>query len=44
MNVNEKANRKIQTLKNVSILAKWVNSFDPNNVNDLFQKNNAQMQ
>jgi hypothetical protein len=36
MNTNELLKREENYLNNISILAKWVNSFDPNNVNDLF--------
>ena len=37
MNFNEIAKRQKNSLNDVAILAKWVNSFDPNNVNDLFE-------
>ena len=35
-NTNEIEQRNKNSLNNITILAKWVNSFDPNNVNDLF--------
>jgi len=35
-NLNEIAQRKITSLKNVTVLENHINSFDPNSVNDLF--------
>lgn len=41
MNMNEIAQRNKNSLNNIQILAKWVNNFDPNNVNDLFQNSKS---
>ena len=42
LNHNELEKRNKTTLNNITILAKKINSFDPTNVNDLFQNPTGQ--